>query len=150
MTFGEKVKEARLALNLSQTELSKMTGISERSLYTYEQLGTIPRMSNVKKLADALNVTTSYLLDEEETDKQSHIDEELFVSSAKSQYGYRGAKEAQEVIGRTKALLAGGDLDDDAKEVFFRALMEVYLDSKAEASEKFTPKKYRKHRSEDK
>ena len=41
MTFGEKVKEARLALNMSQTELSQITGISERSLYTYEQLGTM-------------------------------------------------------------------------------------------------------------
>lgn len=150
MTFGEKVKEARLALNLSQTELAKMTGISERSLYTYEQLGTIPRMSNVKKLAEALNVTTAYLMDNDESDKQSHIDEELFISAAKSQYGYRGAKEAQDVIGRTRALLAGGDLDDDAKEVFFRALMEVYLESKAEASAKFTPKKYRKHPTEDK
>ena len=67
MTFGEKVKEARLAQNLSQTELSKMTGISERSLYTYEQLGTIPRMSNVKKLAEALKVSSSYLMDEAET-----------------------------------------------------------------------------------
>lgn len=149
MTLGEKVKEARLALNLSQTELSKMTGISERSLYTYEQLGTTPRMSNLKKIAEALKVSVSYLMDEEETDTQSHIDEELFVASAKTQYGYKGAKEAQEVIGRTKALFAGGDLDDDAKEVFFRALMEVYLESKAEASAKFTPKKYRKHPKED-
>lgn len=150
MTFGEKVKAARLALNLSQVELAKMTGISERSLYTYEQLGTIPRMSNVQKLAEALKVTSSYLLDEEETDTQSHLDEELFVTTAKSEYGYRGAKEAQAVIGRTKALLAGGDLDEEAKEVFFRALMEVYLESKGEAKEKFTPKKYRKHPSEGK
>lgn len=150
MTFGEKVKEARLALNLSQVELAKMTGISERSLYTYEQLGTIPRMSNVKKLAEALKVTTAYLLDEEETDKQSQVNEDLFISTAKSSYGYKGAKEAAEVIGRTRSLLAGGDLDEDAKEVFFRALMEVYLESKSEAKEKFTPKKYRKHRSENK
>ena len=26
MTFGEKIKEARLAMNLSQTELAQMTG----------------------------------------------------------------------------------------------------------------------------
>ena len=43
MPFGEKVRKARLALNLSQAELAQMTGISERSLYTYEQLGTLPR-----------------------------------------------------------------------------------------------------------
>ena len=35
MTFGEKIKEARLAMNLSQTELAQMTGISERSLYMW-------------------------------------------------------------------------------------------------------------------
>lgn len=150
MTFGEKVKEARLALNLSQTELAQITGLSERSLYTYEQLGTIPRMSNVRKLAEGLNVTTSYLMDESETDKQSHLDEDLFVASAKAKHGYKGAKEAQEVIGRTKALFAGGDLDDEAKDVFFRSLMEVYLDSKAEASEKFTPKKHRKRSTQGK
>ena len=68
MTFGEKIKEARLAHNLSQTELAQLTGISERSLYTYEQLGTIPRKSNIKKLADALDVTVQYLMDSEETD----------------------------------------------------------------------------------
>jgi transcriptional regulator with XRE-family HTH domain len=150
MTFGEKVKEARRSLNLSQAELAEKTGISERSLYTYEQLGTIPRKSNIKKIADALNVTVAYLMDGDETDKQSNMDEELFLAAAKSQYGYKGAKEAQEVIGKTKALLAGGDLDDEAKDVFFRALMEVYLQSKAEASEKFTPKKYRNQPTEDK
>ena len=57
MTFGEKIKEARLAMNLSQTELAQMTGISERSLYTYEQLGTLPRKSNIRKLAEALHIT---------------------------------------------------------------------------------------------
>ncbi len=148
MTFGEKIKEARLAKNLSQTELAKMTGISERSLYTYEQLGIIPRTNNVKKLAAALDVTAAYLMDDSEADTQSHIDEELFIASARAKHGYKGAKEAQDILMRTKALFAGGDLDEDSKEIFFRALMETYLDSKADASAKFTPKKYRKHRTE--
>ena len=29
--------------------------------------------------------------------------------------------------------------------IFFQALMAVYMDSKRNAREKFTPKKYRKH-----
>lgn len=149
MTLGEKLKEARLAMNLSQIELAKLTGISERSLYTYEQLGIIPRKSNVKKLAATLGVSVSYLMDEEETDTHSHADEEMVVASAKSQYGARGAREAQEVIGRAKALFAGGELDEKSKDVFFRAILEVYLDSKADASEKFTPKKYRNHEEKD-
>lgn len=108
MTFGEKVKEARLALNLSQAELAQMTGISERSLYTYEQLGTLPRKNNIRKLAEALHISVSYLLDDEETDSQSHIDEDMFLAEAREQFGAKGAREAQEVLGRVSSLCRRG------------------------------------------
>ena len=146
MTFGEKIKQARLAMNLSQTELAQLTGISERSLYTYEQLGTLPRKSNIRKLAEALHISVSYLLDDEETDTQSHIGEDMFLAEARKQFGAKGAKEAQEVLERVNSLFAGGNLDEDAKDVFFQALMSVYMDSKKNAREKFTPQKYRKHK----
>ena len=141
MTFGEKVKNARMVLKLSQAELSSITGISERSLYTYEQLSTLPRKNNVKKLAEALHVSVNYLLDEEETDSTKYLDREEFVEAAKSEYGYRGAKQAQDVLDRASALFAGGDLDDEAKKIFMQSLLKVYLDSKKDASEKFSRKK---------
>ena len=141
MTFGEKVKEARILKNLSQTELAAITGISERSLYTYEQLNTIPRKSNLKKLAEALNVSISYLIDDEETDAQKNIEKEDFIDQVKDKFGYKGAKEAQDVLHRAGALFSGGDLDNDAKEIFMQSLMQVYISSKKEASEKFSRKK---------
>lgn len=148
MNFGEKLKSVRLALNLSQSELAEKTGISERSLYTYEQLGILPRGNNLRKLAEALNVSVNYLLDEEETDKNKNIDQDIFIANSKNKYGYKGAREATELLSRASALFAGGELDDSAKELFFQSLMEVYLDSKSEAREKFTPKKRaRKHKS---
>lgn len=140
MRFGEKVKAARLALDLSQAELAQMTGITERSLYTYEQNDTIPRASNLKKLAQALGVSVSYLMEDSEGDAQSNINEEIFLANVKSEYGNRGAKEASEVLSRASALFAGGELDDEAKEIFFQSLMEVYLDSKAQARSKFSSK----------
>ena len=130
MTFGEKIKEARLA-------------------YTYEQLGTLPRKSNIRKLAEALHISVSYLLDESETDSQSHIDQDMFILEAKENFGSKGAKEAQEVLGRVNSLFAGGELDEDAKDVFFQAIMSVYMDSKKTAREKYTPKKYRKHKDKE-
>lgn len=141
MTFGEKLRTVRLSLNLSQSELAEKTGISERSLYTYEQTGIMPRTSNLRKLANALNVSVSYLLDEEETDPHKNIDHELFIANSKNKYGYKAAREASELLSRASALFAGGELDDNAKELFFQSLMEVYLDSKQEAREKFSPKK---------
>ena len=140
MTFGEKVRAARLALNLSQTELAEKTGISERSLYTYEQTGVLPRSGNVRTLAAALNVSVSYLMDEEEIDKQKDIDQDLFLANVKNEFGSRGAREATYVLEKASALFAGGELEDEAKDMFFQSLMEVYLESKAEAREKFTPK----------
>lgn len=149
MTFGEKLKTVRLSLNLSQSELSEKTGISERSLYAYEQTGILPRSNNLRKLADALNVSVSYLLDEEETDPNKNIDHDIFIANSKNQYGYKGAREATELLSRASALFAGGELDDEAKELFFQSLMEVYLDSKQEARNKFSPKKrVRKHKSD--
>ena len=149
MTFGEKLKTVRLSLNLSQGELSEKTGISERSLYTYEQTGILPRSNNLRKLADALNVSVSYLLDEEETDPNKNIDHDIFIANSKNQYGHKGAREATELLSRASALFAGGELDDEAKELFFQSLMEVYLDSKQEARNKFSPKKrVRKHKSD--
>lgn len=149
MTFGEKIRQARIAMNLSQAELSEKTGISERSLYTYEQLGTMPRMGNVKKIAEALCVSVGYLMDEEETDTQKDIDNDIFVANVKNSYGAKGAKEASEILNRASALFAGGKLDDDAKDLFFRSLMEVYLDSKSEAREKFAPKQRKSRRKKD-
>ena len=141
MTFGEKVKEARILKNLSQAELAAITGISERSLYTYEQLNTIPRKNNLKLLADALNVSISYLIDEEEIDKQKNLEKEDFIDDVKDKFGYKGAKEVKDVLDRAGALFAGGDLDDDAKEIFMQSLMKVYISSKKEASQKFSRKK---------
>ena len=141
MKFGEKIKHIRLEQNLSQSELAEKTGISERSLYTYEQMGIMPRSGNIQKLAEALNVSVGYLLDENEINTDKNINQELFLANVKSQYGNRGVREATEVLERAAALFAGGELDEKAKDIFFQSLMEVYLESKQEARQKFSPRK---------
>ena len=141
MTFGEKLQKARLALNLSQVELGEKVGVTERSIYSYEQTSAFPRKAVLEKLAEALRVSVTYLRDENETDKLKDIDEDYFLDEAKSKFGLKGLKEAQEVISWASALFAGGELDDEAKEIFYQSLMEVYMESKAEAREKFTPRK---------
>ena len=139
MTIGDKIRAARLSLNLSQMELAEMADISERSMYNYEQAGAIPRASILKRLAEVLGVTVAYLMSDEQADKTKNIDEELFLANAKNEFGAKGAKEAKAVLDKASALFAGGDLDDEAKEIFFQSLMEVYMQSKAEAREKFAP-----------
>ena len=85
MAFGKKLKDIRLSLNLSQSQLAKMTGISERSLYTYEQTGMLPRSSNLRKIADALGVSANYLLSEgcDDAPESAYA---AFVAHAKSEF----------------------------------------------------------------
>ena len=147
MTFGEKLKQARLALDLSQTDLAKKTGISERSLYTYEQNGRIPRTSNIKKLADALGVSVTYLISNDTDESNTFEPSDIFLSKIKENYGSRSAREAAELLERTSALFAGGELDEESKELFMNSLMEVYIESKAEASEKFSNRKRAKRKT---
>ncbi len=138
MTFGQKVRQARRELHLSQSELAKRTGISQRSLYAYEQMDVLPRSGNIQKLANALNVSVSYLLDESENNQYNSPERDLFLANVKDEYGYKGVREASEILSRVSALFAGGELDEESKDVFFRSLMEVYLESKQEARVKFS------------
>ena len=42
MQFNEKLKKLRTEAKLSQTELAKQVGITERSIYNYEMSGRVP------------------------------------------------------------------------------------------------------------
>ena len=129
--------------------MSQQTPASQASMTQQQEAENAARKSNIRKLAEALHISVSYLLDESETDSQSHIDQDMFILEAKENFGSKGAKEAQEVLGRVNSLFAGGELDEDAKDVFFQAIMSVYMDSKKTAREKYTPKKYRKHKDKE-
>jgi transcriptional regulator with XRE-family HTH domain len=149
MTFAEKLKRCRLVLNLSQTELAKRSGITERTIYTYESMGIMPRSGNVKRLADALGVSVSYLLEDDRNVVISPVDDEsiddvnaeIYLLAVKEKFGETGLSEAKELLSRTASLFADNDIEEEAKDIFFQSLMEVYLESKAEARDKFTPRK---------
>ena len=148
MEFKDKVRNARLALNMSQTELAEKTNISLRTIVKYENEGNKPkRLNNIKALASALHVTTAYLMNDDEEDTQKNLESEVFLDKVTDTYGSKAKKEAAEVLDKASALFAGGDLDDEAKEVFMRSLMEVYLESKKEAKEKYGSRKKKTEKS---
>jgi transcriptional regulator with XRE-family HTH domain len=143
MEFSEKLKSLRLAKNLSQTELAELTGISERTVYSYEQLGKYPRAGNLIKLADALGVTPNYLLGRSNTPDEK----ESFILEVREKFGAHSQSEAEELLARTSALFAGGEIDEESKDAFFRSLMEIYLEAKTLNAEKYGSKNKRKKRA---
>jgi len=68
MTLGDKIKTVRQLKKISQNELSELSGVMQKNISRYEQNSSIPSALTLKKIADALKVTTDYLLGDSEDD----------------------------------------------------------------------------------
>jgi len=70
MSIGFRIREQRLKLKLSQAALAEEVGITQVALCDIENGKTEwPRSNSIAPLADALKVTTDYLLRGEEEAK---------------------------------------------------------------------------------
>ena len=61
-TFGERVKDTRIALKLNQVEFSKALGISRQAISNIECNKSIMAISNLQKLSDLYNVNLNWLV----------------------------------------------------------------------------------------
>jgi transcriptional regulator with XRE-family HTH domain len=61
-TFSERLKAARELRGLSQAELAEKTGLQPSAVSHFESESRSPSFDNLKRLADALDVTTDYLI----------------------------------------------------------------------------------------
>ena len=66
MTLGEKIKEARKQCGLSQEQLAEKMAISRSAVAKWEANNGLPDVDNLKALAQLLNVSVDYLLDDGE------------------------------------------------------------------------------------
>ena len=66
MTLGEKIKEARKQCSLSQEQLAEKMAVSRSAVAKWEANNGLPDVENLKALAQLLNVSVDYLLDDGE------------------------------------------------------------------------------------
>ena len=67
MTIGERIKQARKENGMTQKELAEKTGLSIGTVQGYEQRKYNPKRASIEKVASALNVPVSDLLDKPRT-----------------------------------------------------------------------------------
>lgn len=65
MNFGERIKQARIDVGLTQEELAEILVVSRSAIAKWESNRGLPDVSNLKVISHALNVSVDYLLDEE-------------------------------------------------------------------------------------
>lgn len=141
MTFSEKIILMRERAKLTQQQLADLTGISRRTIVSYECDGAIARASNMRKLAKALEVSYDYLANDEITDPEYGLEKAPYVEEVRGVLGNNAAKEVDKLLEQNAALFAGGELSEEAKDAFYLALTKAYLQCKEEASKKFGHKK---------
>ncbi|WP_051054084.1 helix-turn-helix domain-containing protein [Fibrella aestuarina] len=64
-TLGDRIKEAREAANLSQSEVAEKMGLKsgKQTVSKWELNKSEPSLSDLKRLASLLNTTAAYLID---------------------------------------------------------------------------------------
>lgn len=65
--LGERIKNARYSLGMSQREFARKLGIPISTYSNYENGNRTPSMSQLQKIASALNVSVPYLMGWEDT-----------------------------------------------------------------------------------
>ena len=58
MTFSDKIKRAREVAGFTQQQLADQVGVSKRTIAAYESTDAKARPSTMRKLAEALGVST--------------------------------------------------------------------------------------------
>lgn len=129
MKFGERLKNFREQKNLTQEELASLSGISARSIQRYENGTNRPRVEAAEKIAKALDIQVDVLLGTND----------MLVAEAKNKYGYRGAKQAQELVEEVSGLFSGGEIADEDLDAMMKAIQDAYWIAK-EKNKKFSPK----------
>lgn len=77
MTFGEKLKEARKESGLSQEQLAEKMSVSRSAVAKWENDKGMPDINNLKAIAQLLNVSIDYLVDDDEKISFNEIKESI-------------------------------------------------------------------------
>lgn len=73
MSYFERLKNARLAMNLSQRKLAELAKVAPASLNSYEKGDKKPSVDVAYRLAKILGVSLDWLFNEEMTEEQSSV-----------------------------------------------------------------------------
>ena len=141
MNFSDKIKFQREQNHLTQKGLAELVGVSQRAIAAYESSGTIARISTMRKLAQAPHLPHDELTQDEITAPTARMDKMDYIDEVHGQLGEKSVRDINNILEANRALFAGGELDEEAKDAFYQAVTKAYLSCKMEAKKTFGRKK---------
>ena len=83
--LGERIRAAREKICVSQEELAEAIGMHTNTIARWERNEVIPRGNSLKRLSQALHVSTAYLLDSDSASHEGIIHDEAVPSTIKQE-----------------------------------------------------------------
>ena len=122
MTFGEKIRNLRIACKMTQEQLAAETGIAKRSIIIYESGQRPPKMEKIyEAFREFFNVPIDFLKVEREDD---------FDKCAEYAYGTSGKKQAEDLANKIAGLFAGGKVSVEDADKVMLVLQKAYWEIK--------------------
>ena len=137
MTFADKVLNRRTEKRMTQEELGDLIGTNRKTIRSYEYGNSRPHNSTMIKLAKALDVSLTYLMNDDCEDINEGKEKDTYFEEAHEKYGSAGVRDMQSLLAENTALFAGGDLSPEQMDMFYNAITAVYNVCREEASKKF-------------
>lgn len=128
MEFSRKIRLLRHEAGLTQRQVAKKIGVTDRTYQNYEAGASLPSGNVASKLAAALGVSADTLFRDSETPPPEKADRRLNALLAEMQ-----------------ALFAGGKLREEDKEYVLEALTEAYWQSKGRNQSRGKAERKEKH-----
>ena len=94
MTFGEKLKEARKKSGLSQEQLAEKLSVSRSAVAKWETDKGMPDVNNLRTMAQLLDTSVDYLLDEDEKISFNEVKEPINLDEYEKTGKCRDKKDA--------------------------------------------------------
>lgn len=115
--FGNRLREARVAAGLSQSELEELSGIPKARLSRYENGHVEPSIQTLARLARALNVSEASLLGDQRAILEDFFDV-LYDRGVRIATAEQGVRLAHAVADMVEALggiesIAGSDVEQE-------------------------------------
>ena len=90
MSFGEKIKAARIKAGLTQEQLSLRLSVSRQAITKWESNKGMPDIENIKLLSKTLNVSIDYLLSDNQEIPMNVFREPVDLTKYKSKFSFHG------------------------------------------------------------
>jgi transcriptional regulator with XRE-family HTH domain len=139
LDIGERITELRENKNMTQKELADKIKLNKSVMNRIESGERPIRETELSSIADALEVSTDYLLGRIEPEKKYY---ELTDKDEKD-ISERLQAMIEDLENNAHYSKENGEMDDNTRELLIMSLENSLRIAKQEAKKKFTPKKYR-------